>query len=350
MSKPLVESGLKATLNVSLITPAGPKSRAGNRATATRWANLLQGLGCRVRILGPNDSPNQAGDGNGGPDLVLALHAWRSHAAIRAWRQAFPTCPLILVLTGTDVYRFQFSHPGTTLASLELADALVGLHDCVYEDIPERFHSNLHIVHQSALPPPSAAPAPSTRHFDVLVAGHLREEKDSLRSAYALRDLPSDSRLRVIQLGGAHSEDWAQAAREEMKRNPRYRWLGEQARWQVRQWMARARLMVISSRMEGGANVVSEACAAGLPIIASHIPGNRGLLGEDYAGYFPVTDTEALRDCLLRAETEASFLNTLREQVQVRAPLFRPELEGQALARVIAACGIELESENCTVG
>jgi putative glycosyltransferase (TIGR04348 family) len=326
-------------LKVTLITPAGRGSHAGNRATATRWAGLLRELGCRVHLAGPEDAPEDSFVGGQLPDLVLALHAWRSHTAIRAWRLAFPKCPLVVVLTGTDVYRFQYSHADTVRESFQLADALIGLHDCVKEDIPPAFHDRLHIVHQSALPLPAQAPAPSKRTFDVLVAGHLREEKDSLRCAYAVRDLPPASRLRVIQLGGAHSEDWAEAASNEMMHNPRYRWFGDLPRWRVRQWMSRARLMVISSRMEGGANVVSEACVAGLPVIASDIPGNRGLLGVDYAGYYsPIADTAALQQCLLRAESDPAFVDKLRQQVLARAPLFRPEAEREALAKVVAAC------------
>lgn len=321
-------------LKITLITPAGRGSRAGNRATATRWASLLQEMHCRVKIATPDDAPAD-GVTVEQPDLILALHAWRSHAAIRAWKNAYPACPLIVVLTGTDVYHFQHSHPEMVHESLDAADALIGLHDCLTEDIPARYHKQLHIVHQSARPLPPQAPKPSKQHFDVLVAGHLREEKDSLRTAYAVRDLPCASRLRVIQLGGAHNEEWAHMAREEMTHNPRYRWLGDLPRWRVRQWMARAQLMVISSRMEGGANVVSEACVAGLPVIASHIPGNRGLLGEDYTGYFPTTDTRALRECLLRAESGPAFVNTLRNQVKARAPLFRPQAERDALVRII---------------
>ncbi len=323
-------------LRVTLITPAAPGSRAGNRATATRWAGLLKELGCHVRVMEPGALPG----GGQPPDLVLALHAWRSHGAIRAWRQAYPDCPLVVVLTGTDVYRFQYSHPGMVQESFDLADALIGLHDCLGESVPARFHSRLHIVHQSARPLPPGAPTPAKRYFDVLVAGHLREEKDSLRSALAVRDIPPDSRLRVIQLGSAHSDDWARAAREEMAVNTRYLWLGDLPHWRVRRWMARARLMVISSRMEGGANVVSEACVAGLPTIASDIPGNRGLLGADYGGYFPVGDTGALRERLLRAEGDPAFVETLREQVLARAPLFHPDAERRALARVISACGL----------
>lgn len=327
---------------VTLVTPAARGSRAGNRATATRWAGLLRELGCQVQILGSDDAPEVSTKGKA-PDLILALHAWRSHAAIQAWRYAQPTCPLVLVLTGTDVYRFQYSHPEMVRESLESSDALIGLHDCLKEDIPERFHERLHIVHQSALPLPAKAPSPISRTFEVLVAGHLREEKDSLRAAHAVRELPPESRLKVVQLGGAHSEDWALAARREMSTNERYQWLGDLPHWRVRQWMARARLMVISSRMEGGANVVSEACVAGLPVIASDIPGNRGLLGDNYDGYYPATDTQALQQLLLRAERDPDWLAMLKEQVQQRAPLFTPEREREALKRVLSACGLGLQ-------
>ncbi|PXY00560.1 TIGR04348 family glycosyltransferase [Halomonas sp. LBP4] len=327
-------------MKVALITPARRGSRAGNRATATRWAGLLHELGCRVRIAGSEEGAEGCRLAGQPPELVLALHATRSHAAIRACRAAFPGCPMVVVLTGTDVYRFQHSHPEAFLDSLAASDALIGLHDCLAEDLPPRFLSRLHVVHQSARPLPPQAPRPVRRWFEVLVAGHLREEKDSLRAALAMRELPSTSRLRVVQLGGAHSPEWADAARDEMARNGRYRWLGDLPRWRVRQWMARARLMVISSRMEGGANVVSEACVAGLPVLASAIPGNRGLLGDDYAGYFPVADTAALRDLLRRVEAEPAFVDRLRRQVLARAPLFRPEAEREGLARVIDACGL----------
>jgi glycosyltransferase involved in cell wall biosynthesis len=94
--------------------------------------------------------------------------------------------------------------------------------------------------------------------------------------------------------------------------------------------------MVISSRMEGGANVVSEAIAAGLPVIASNIDGNIGLLGDDYNGYYPVEDEAALAKVLYRAETDPAFLRRLDEQCRARAPLFDPALERAAWVRLLA--------------
>jgi glycosyltransferase involved in cell wall biosynthesis len=103
------------------------------------------------------------------------------------------------------------------------------------------------------------------------------------------------------------------------------KWL---AGWYGVRW--RAPLMVLSSVIEGGANVVSEALVAGVPILASAIPGSVGLLGRDYPGYFPVRDRAALTALLCRAETDGGFLDSLRRHGAVRAPLFSPERESDA--------------------
>jgi glycosyltransferase involved in cell wall biosynthesis len=88
--------------------------------------------------------------------------------------------------------------------------------------------------------------------------------------------------------------------------------------------------LVLTSQLEGGANVISEALALGVPVVSSRIAGSLGLLGADYAGYFPVGDTQALADLLLRAETDAGFYDTLSAQCAQRRPLFEPARERQS--------------------
>lgn len=314
-------------LNILLVTPAGRGSRAGNRATADRWRRRLRELGHRVRVATAYDGRDA--------DLLLAIHAFRSADAVRAFRREHPDRALIVLLAGTDIYRFQHSDPETTLATMDAADVLIGLHERVADDIPARFRDRVQVVLQSA--EPMERRPPLKRHFEICVIGHLREEKDSLRAAQAVRDLPAESRLRITQLGRAHNNEWSEAARREKETNPRFDWRGERPRGEVRRLMARARAMVMSSRMEGGANAVSEACRAGLPVIASDIPGNIGLLGEDYPGYYPVADTAALRACLLRAETDPDWLETLRRHCLKRAELFTAEQERASLARAVTA-------------
>ena len=75
-------------------------------------------------------------------------------------------------------------------------------------------------------------------------------------------------------------------AKAEMKVNPRYDWRGDRPRAEVRRLLGRARAMVLSSVSEGGANIISEAVAAGVPVLASRIDGSVGLLGAGLSRLF----------------------------------------------------------------
>ncbi|MGI9385372.1 MAG: glycosyltransferase, partial [Methyloligellaceae bacterium] len=152
-----------------------------------------------------------------------------------------------------------------------------------------------------------------------------------------IRGLPARSRIRLLHFGKAHNDDWERMARDEMARNPRYHWKGEVPGWRVRREFGKTRLMVLSSVMEGGANVISEAVVAGVPIIASKIHGTIGLLGQDFSGYFPAKNTEALRALLLRAESDPAFVEELAAQGAARRYLFTVERERAAWAKVLAA-------------
>ncbi|MBL3556891.1 MULTISPECIES: selenoneine biosynthesis selenosugar synthase SenB [Marinobacter] len=312
-------------MNITLITPAPPGSRAGNRATAERWGRLLGQAGHRVNIVT---------EYHGQPcDLLMALHAWRSHQAVVRFREEHPDTPLIVVLTGTDIYDHQHRFPDDTLESMALADCLIGLHHRVCQDIPERFTPKLMTVLQSA-ESPGYVSGPK-QGFDICVIGHLRHEKDPLRAAWAARRLLKTSAIRVINAGGAHTAEWEHETLAEQQSNPRFQWLGEVDKSAIHELMNRCRAMVISSVMEGGANVVSEACRAGLPIIASDISGNIGLLGEDYPGYFPVGDDTELARLLQQAEHSPEFLLELEERVTELAGSFTPESEQAALLAAI---------------
>lgn len=267
-------------------------------------------------------------------DLLIALHAWRSRHAVSQWRQEQPGKPVIVALTGTDLYRYQFTEPDQTLTTMDQADALIALHRLATRDVPHRLQRKVRVVLQSADAPEIGA-EPDPNHFDVCVIGHLRDEKDPLRAALAARQLPRASALRVLQAGMAHTERWERAARQEEADNFRYQWLGELDRESTRRLMAGCRAMVISSIMEGGANVVSEACRIGLPVLASDIPGNCGLLGEQYPGLFHVGDEAALADLLARAENDADWLASLAAITGGLAEAFTPEREQAALAAVI---------------
>lgn len=312
-------------LSITIETPAQATSRSGNRITAERWKAVLEALGHRVEVsTGYDGQP---------ADLLIAIHAWRSAGAVARFQRAYPTSPVIVCLSGTDIYAYQHSHREVTLAAMEAASALVGLHDLVGRAIPQRFGSKLHIIHQSA-PPIARRPAGDSA-FDVCVIGHLRSEKDPFRTALAARLLPPQSKIRVAHVGRAMDQSWAERARAEMAVNPRYRWLGEVPGEAVADLLAGSALMVLSSIMEGGANVLGEAIMAGLPVIASAIDGSLGLLGETYPGTYPAGDTAALADLLARAESDGAFLAELTTLCRARAPLFTADRERARWADLI---------------
>lgn len=317
-------------MRIGIITPAPPRSRYGNRVTALRWARLLRQLGHRVTV-----AQAYAGEAD---DLLIALHARRSHDSITNFRRKHPTLPLIVALTGTDLYH-DLPVYDQTRQSLELATRIVVLQPKAVDELPPHLQHKTHVIYQSltAKPekPDSRRQTNRANGFQVCVIGHLREVKDPFRTAMAARLLPASSKIRVVHIGGAMDEEMKMRARTEMKCNPRYRWLGEQPRWRARRILEQSRLCVLSSRLEGGANVISEAIAADVPIIASRIPGNIGMLGEHYAGYFGVGRTRELARLMRRAETDSAFLVELQTQCRSLVRLFDPVHEQRAWADLL---------------
>lgn len=313
-------------MKVILACPAPPGSRRGNRVTAVRYARLLRELGHTVRVL-----TRYRGEAC---DVLVALHARKMAEAVRDYRAKSPHGPLVVVLTGTDLYR-DLPNNAAARRSLELADRLVVLQARGLDELSSAQRRKARVVVQSAQP----SPPPRWRHedtFDVCVLGHLRTEKDPFRAALALRRLPQDSRVRILHAGEALRPAQAERAQMLMRRDARYVWLGELARPAARRLLARSRVLVVSSRMEGGANVICEALADRVPVLASAIPGNVGLLGPRYPGYFPVGDTRALAALLARVEGEPAFLARLARACAARAPLVEPARERAGWAALLA--------------
>jgi glycosyltransferase involved in cell wall biosynthesis len=99
--------------------------------------------------------------------------------------------------------------------------------------------------------------------------------------------------------------------------------------------LASADVLACTSLSEGGANVVSEALAIGVPVIGTRIGGNVGLLGEDHPGLFPVGDETAMAALLTRLETDPAALEVLAAKTARQAGLVAPETERAALGDLI---------------
>ncbi len=311
-------------MHIALVTPYLPAARNGNAHTAVRWARFLRAAGHRVDL---------ALEWDGAPaDAMVALHARRSAASIRRFAARHPGRPLVVVLTGTDLYR-DICTDAEAQASLALAHRLVVLQERGLDELAPEQGAKARVIYQSA---PRLKPrSRPVQHFEVCVVAHLREEKDPFRAAYATARLPPASRIRVRHLGEALSPEMAAEARRCAAAYPRWHWLGGLGHGAARQRIARSHLMVNSSRMEGGAHVILEAVTAGVPVLASRIPGNEGMLGLDYAGYFPLGDEGALAQLMRRAEVDAAFYGGLMRQCAARSPLFEPARERAAVQDLI---------------
>jgi dimethylhistidine N-methyltransferase len=126
------------------------------------------------------------------------------------------------------------------------------------------------------------------------------------------------------------------AVEREVRDNPRYRWLGAVPHARSVELIARTRLHVLTSFSEGGANVLSESIACGVPVVSSRIPGSIGILGEAYPGFFETGDERSLAKLLERCERDAPFLAALTEWCRRLQPLVAREREQRALARLLA--------------
>jgi len=307
-------------IRVVIVSPALRAANNGNWRTAYRWSRMLRP---RFDVEVCTEWTPQAS-----PQCMIALHARRSADAVARHAEAWPNWPRIVVLTGTDLYR-DLPHDAMARRSLDLATHLVVLQEAALDRVDPEYRSKCRVIYQSA---PSLAPGtPRARTFDVVMVGHMRAEKDPATPMRAITRLPHDSKVRLVHIGEALTDEYAGMARELMHRPwpsvQRYCWIGPRAHAETRRRIRDARAMVISSVMEGGANVIVEAVVSGVPVIASRISGNVGMLGAHYDGYFPVGDDEALAQLMDRVSREAAFLGHLREQCAARAPLFEPAHE-----------------------
>jgi putative glycosyltransferase (TIGR04348 family) len=313
-----------------IVCPATRQSNTGNWRTAQRWR----------RLLAPKVRSTITERWTGEPhSLMLALHARRSAASIEAWDKARSTTghagrpPLVVVLTGTDLYR-DIRSDVAAQRSLQVADALVVLQDQALESLPAPARDKAIVIYQSGARRRTLAKTRS--HLRAVMVGHLRDEKCPQTLFEAAHILCSRPDILLDHIGGALDPGLAQQACLTAQSCPYYRWLGALPHPNTLRRIQRAHVLINTSSMEGGAHSVLEAVRTGTPVLASRIPGNVGMLGADYAGYFPCGDADALARLLARCRDQPALLATLRGQCRARAFLFEPGREQRALRGLVA--------------
>lgn len=352
-------------MRIALVSPSADAKAPGNLVTVRRWASMLRELGHDVVVTesgrfgegfsgevadaaGRGDDREQGVDAGqddareiGDFDLLVALHARKSQGAVRRYHRARPEGRVVVALTGTDLYGDLEDPESAAWWSLERADRIIVLQEEAPKSLPRGLREKTRVIYQSV---PELWEAvdddPDTDSSDrtvrVCILAHMRPVKDPFLAAEASRRLPPDSRIRIHHYGGTRSDEMVARAREEAERSPRYTWHGELPRAEALSRLRTSCLLLMTSRVEGAGNATSEAITARIPVLCTRIPGLVGMLGSDYAGYFAPGDAEELAGLLRRAESDRSFLEQLRAQVERRRSLLDP-------ARELAAWGSLLD-------
>lgn len=312
-----------------IVTPALADANNGNWQTAQRWARCLAGA-FRVRLVKHWPDAEAAHD-----QAMIALHARRSAPSIDAWHTLRGSAGLGVVLTGTDLYRD--IHADTEAQrSLAQARTLVVLQALGTSALAAEHRPKARIIIQSC---PTRKVLPKTeRHLRAVMVGHLRPEK-SPETLFAVAGLLAERNdIRLDHIGGILDPKLGKLAQQTQARFPHYRWLGPLPHRACRDRIQRAHLLVHCSHIEGGAHVIMEAVTSGTPVLASHIDGNAGMLGADYAGYFPCGDAKALASRLAACRDSQTdpqgLLQRIVQQSHIRSAVFSREAECAAVRRL----------------
>ncbi|MEL7497729.1 MAG: selenoneine biosynthesis selenosugar synthase SenB [Planctomycetota bacterium] len=313
------------SLSILIVTPVPLSSRRGNRLTSDRWANHLLEQGHQVQVAESYRS--------GSFDLLIALHAEKSACSILQFQQNVPDGRSVVIITGTDVN--QETIPVSSIESMNIADRIVVLQNGALAKVPRHLIDKTIVIHQSSKPPANR-PEPNVTSFEMTQIGHLRPVKDPFRGAKATQLLPKSSKIKLIHLGEALTQAMRQTATSLTTELPRYQWIGSVAHQESVQLLARSRATLLTSKSEGGAAVISEAIACSVPVLASRIDGNVGILGDHYSGYFDVGNTEQLAELMLKFEQDKSFQLQLMTEISELKPLVDSHRESQLIQQLIA--------------
>lgn len=309
---------------IVIVSPALASANNGNWQTAKRYANMLATT-CMVRIV-------SEWDGAQTDEVLIALHARRSYSSIAAWYAQRGSKGLCVVLTGTDLYRDIKQDPQAQ-QSLVWAKRLVVLQPAGLAELPAKFQDKTRVLFQSTTTRQTLSK--TNRHVRAVMVGHLRSEKSPQTFFEVATLLAERNDIELRHIGGEHDQVLAQQAHETAAKHPNYHFLGARSHEQTRRYIQRSHVLVHPSVMEGGAHVIMEAICSGVPVLASRIAGNIGMLGEDYAGFFEVGDARELARLLIRFREDASFAAQLEMQCAQRAYLFEAARERSGLITIV---------------
>ncbi|MBT6167521.1 MAG: glycosyltransferase [Verrucomicrobia bacterium] len=264
-------------MKVCVASPYPLSELKGNSVTTDRIVAMLNEGGVEARGSYGNDGEPA--------DILITLHAIKGAPAVFDFKKKTPNGRVIILLTGTDIYQGLAEGSQIGGDALQVADRIVVPQEAAIRKLPEKVRGKTVVIRPS-LDPIAVKATSSQSPFVISVVGHLRPVKRPFLTIETLAQHPEWSDLEVWQIGQALDAEMRKTAEFWMEEDKRYRWCGGLPREESLALCAKSSLTINSSILEGGANAVLEAMTMGVPVLASRIEGNVGLMGDDYPGYF----------------------------------------------------------------
>lgn len=317
--------------DVLIYSPFPHQTGQGNSVTADRTELILSQAGFTVLSEGGNYSGQDA-------RCLVALNARRSAGVVAEFDKLHPGRQIIVIVTGSDINHPEMEHrESETRRTMARAEALVMLHETDLEALPGDLQQKAVCIFPSVILPDGTQHQPAQGdRFEAIMAGNLRLVKNPQLAVEGARLLDQDSPVYINSYGDASGELAIEMSKSS-EEVAHFQWCGKVGHAELLGKMARAHVLLNTSILEGGANAICEAVSMGLPVVASDIRGNVGMLGHDYPGLFPSGDVREMVDLLQQCAGSASFYADLKRRVEQRASLFDYATESNAWISLIRA-------------
>lgn len=280
-------------MRIALFSPFSSGPLRGNMITVQRIAQHLPATGWETMTVALDTTDmSQAKQlvDRYQPDLLHAFHAFHSGPTARRLAAHHQT-PYLITMTGSDLHDPAFCRHTASAQALQDAAAIICF-DSLAADLLTTLYPHLvaqtHIIPQGVTPlatrHPFSRPEPS---FIILLPAALRPVKGILEAFDALAPLAQQApQLRLWVAGGDLDPQYATRIRQQAATLPWVTLLGEVPHERMGDLFAACDLVLNHSHFEGGmANTLLEAMAAGKPVIASDVIGNRSLIRQSETGW-----------------------------------------------------------------
>lgn len=352
-------------IDVRIVTPFGAASGMGNWRTASRYAQMLRAGGLNATVFEAAQMDDALAE-SGQRTVAIVLNAARSSESVAAFAEA--GIPVMVVITGTDLYGVLRPEHAETDGyqaaehAMRSAAVILTLQREAQQEIKQRWPDLADRVFELVQTSPPRKPlspqiTAQTKTVRFLIAAHIREEKDP-RSAFlafhqafpdgwASRADGSRVPVRLIHVGGYQDKRLAQELLLLASQYPGILLEGPLTHAETMRQMTHVHCLIQPSLSEGGALVVAEAVACGLPVMASNIPAHRAQLGPDFPALFEAGDVDALAKLFQRFVGDETLVQAIRrDQAVLAAKLAAPAQERDELIRLVRRLAEHLSQEH----